>query len=620
LETMDRKGGKTKEKSKKKRGDDGKRKDDSKKKDSEKRRDKEEREKKKKSGKKSVATREELFFGPPRIDKSEIRLIEKKGQGCFGTVWGGKCRGANVAVKIPNENRKISAEALEEFSREIELMSKIFSPNINLFMGACLDIGNVMIVTELMTGNVEQLLHSKTPLSLTTRMKMARDAAQGMAWLHGSNPAIIHRDLKSSNLLFTEKEGQYTIKVCDFGLSQLFSKGEMLRDADQVFGSPLWMAPEVMVRDEFNEKADVYSFGIVLWELLTRKPPFSHHYDLLTFRKAVCTVGERPPIPEGTIGSLSDLMQECWSGDPKVRSDFPHIVKALEGIIVDSAISDKKGRQFWKENFIDEDAVSNPRETIPWEEFAVLLYQFTESDPEPLPERPRDEQILGASSSQIKEFCSRGPEYFDVVVRTFEKHGQSIDDIEINSEKTMEHIEWKCLKEILAEEAKLKDGSELVRMEKFGDILAWFGPLRVTREGSLGKDNFLYNIRTIFEQGYFFGPLSGRAAISHLKDKPPGTFLVRFSSQQGWFAISTVSKEGQIAHYRIEHEPGTTTFRLEGSKGEAFKSLPDLLCAVANGVIFLEQPCPNSPFMHLFAQDKGEGDWAYSVAPFASLR
>ncbi len=86
-----------------------------------------------------------MFFGPPRIDRSEIRLIEKKGQGCFGTVWAGKCRGANVAVKIPNENRKISAAALEEFAREIELMSKIFSPNINLFMGACLEIGNIMI-------------------------------------------------------------------------------------------------------------------------------------------------------------------------------------------------------------------------------------------------------------------------------------------------------------------------------------------------------------------------------------------------------------------------------------------------------------------------------------------
>ena len=109
--------------------------------------EKEEKADKKKDKKKSKheVTKEELCFGAPMIEKSEIRLIEKKGQGCFGTVWGGKCRGANVAVKIPNENRKISPEALEEFSREIELMSKIFSPNINLFMGACLDPENIMI-------------------------------------------------------------------------------------------------------------------------------------------------------------------------------------------------------------------------------------------------------------------------------------------------------------------------------------------------------------------------------------------------------------------------------------------------------------------------------------------
>ena len=131
---------KTKKTSSKKKKDDkdGKRKEKSKKP-----KTKESKEEKDKA--QEGSKEEDPFFGPPRIDRTEIRLIEKKGQGCFGTVWAGKCRGANVAVKIPNENRKISAAALEEFAREIELMSKIFSPNINLFMGACLEIGNIMI-------------------------------------------------------------------------------------------------------------------------------------------------------------------------------------------------------------------------------------------------------------------------------------------------------------------------------------------------------------------------------------------------------------------------------------------------------------------------------------------
>ena len=99
---------------------------------------------------------------------------------------------------------------------------------------------------------------------------MARDAAKGMAWLHGSNPVFIHRDLKTSNLLVGE---DWNIKICDFGLSQIKKRGEhYLRDGmEGAKGTPLWMSPEVMSGEHFNEKADIYSFGIVLWEILTRK-------------------------------------------------------------------------------------------------------------------------------------------------------------------------------------------------------------------------------------------------------------------------------------------------------------------------------------------------------------
>jgi len=139
-------------------------------------------------------------------------------------------------------------------------------------------------------------------------------------------------------------------------------------------------------------------------------------------------------------------------------------------------------------------------------------------------------------------------------------------------------------------------------MEKFGEILAWFGPLDITKGGVIAPGSFLWTLKTILETGWFFGPLSGRAAITHLKDKNPGTFLVRYSSQSGWFAISTVSPKKQIAHYRIEHEPGSKTFRLEGSKGE-FGSLIELIGAVAKSLHLLK-PCEGSPYNHIFIREE----------------
>eukprot|EP01125_Pyxidicula_operculata_P007412 TRINITY_DN251_c3_g1_i2.p1 TRINITY_DN251_c3_g1~~TRINITY_DN251_c3_g1_i2.p1 ORF type:complete len:301 (+),score=37.00 TRINITY_DN251_c3_g1_i2:22-924(+) len=279
----------------------------------------------------------------PEIEFSEIEIIQQIGTGSFGKVSRGKCRGHDVAIKELHQTIT-DEQTLASFKKEVAIMSNIYHPNICLFMGACTQ-GKFMIVQEyLRGGDLENLLHSKVEISLYKRMQMAKDAALGINWLHCSNPAFIHRDLKSSNLLIDENG---KVKVCDFGLAQVKPQGIMLQDEDLAKGTPLWMAPEVMEFREFNEKADVYSFGIVLWELLTRQEPFSHHRNYKKFKAAVCDYNERPPIPEDCEPSLANLMRSCWDKNPAVRPPFKEIISQLDSIIVDVAVKDKYGRMLW---------------------------------------------------------------------------------------------------------------------------------------------------------------------------------------------------------------------------------------------------------------------------------
>jgi len=367
-------------------------------------------------------------FGPPEIHPYEIETNDTVGTGSFGKVLKGKCRGKDVAIKMLH--KPITDEkTLATFKKEVAIMSTIFHPNICLFMGACTIPGNFFIVSEyLPKGDLEKMLRDPNiKLSLYTRMKMAKDAALGMNWLHCSNPMFIHRDLKSSNLLVDENG---RVKVCDFGLSQIKQQGKNLKDRESAKGTPLWMAPEVMQFKEFNEKADVYSFGIVLWEILTRKEPFPHHTNFDSFRNAVCNKGERPEIPIDTEPSLKRLIDQCWVGDPSQRPSFKQIIEQLDNIIVDVALQDAFGRLFWKKNFL-------PKEEISWEEFVTAFGKMLN-----LPEV--DLSLLDKPSRNTLV------------------------------------LNFKCLKALLAEKPKTmtdKPQSEIATLENFGRILNWFGPI-----------------------------------------------------------------------------------------------------------------------------------------------
>uniref|UniRef100_A0A7C8Z4G8 non-specific serine/threonine protein kinase n=1 Tax=Opuntia streptacantha TaxID=393608 RepID=A0A7C8Z4G8_OPUST len=148
-----------------------------------------------------------------------------------------------------------------------------------------------------------------------------------MNYLHRRHPPIVHRDLKSSNLLVDKN---WTVKVGDFGLSKL--KNATFLTAKSGGGTPQWMAPEVLRNEPSNEKSDVFSFGVTLWELMTVKIPWAN----LNSLQVVGVVGfmdRRLEIPENLDPRVSSIITDCWQSNPEARPSFQDIIQRMNGIL-----------------------------------------------------------------------------------------------------------------------------------------------------------------------------------------------------------------------------------------------------------------------------------------------
>ncbi|KAE8719046.1 Serine/threonine-protein kinase CTR1 [Hibiscus syriacus] len=264
------------------------------------------------------------------IPWSDIVLRERIGAGSFGTVHRAEWNGSDVAVKILME-QDLYAERFKEFLREVAIMKRLRHPNIVLFMGAVTQPPNLSIVTEYLSrGSLFRLLHKpgvREVLDERRRLSMACDVAKGMNYLHRHNPPIVHRDLKSPNLLVDKK---YTVKVCDFGLSRL--KANTFLSSKSAAGTPEWMAPEVLRDEPSNEKSDVYSFGVILWELATLQQPWGN----LNPAQVVAAVGfkgKRLDIPRDLNPQVAAIIEECWANEPWKRPSFSNIMERLKSLI-----------------------------------------------------------------------------------------------------------------------------------------------------------------------------------------------------------------------------------------------------------------------------------------------
>ncbi|KAF8392719.1 hypothetical protein HHK36_023068 [Tetracentron sinense] len=208
----------------------------------------------------------------------DLKIGEQIGQGSLlssscGTVYHGLWYSSDVAVKVFS-NQEYSDDVILSFRQEVvSLLKRLRHPNILLFMGAVTSPQRLCIVTEFLPrGSLFRLLQRNAcRLDWRRRIHMALDIARGMNYLHHCNPPVIHRDLKSTNLLVDKN---WTVKVGDFGLSHL--KCETYLTTKTGKGTPQWMAPEVLRKEPSDEKSDVYSYGVILWELVTEKIPWEN--------------------------------------------------------------------------------------------------------------------------------------------------------------------------------------------------------------------------------------------------------------------------------------------------------------------------------------------------------
>ncbi|BAF20531.1 serine/threonine-protein kinase STY46 [Oryza sativa Japonica Group] len=258
------------------------------------------------------------------INFDVLDIQEKVASGTYGDLYRGTYFGEDVAIKVLKSDR-LNENMQEEFNEEVFIMRKIRHKNIVRFLGACTKSPTLCIVTEFMkNGSVYDYLHKrKGSFKLPSLLKAAVDISKGMNYLHQNK--IIHRDLKTANLLMDEHE---LIKVADFGVARVKAESGIMTAET---GTYRWMAPEVIEHKPYDSKADVFSFGVVLWELLTGKIP---HEFLTPLQAAIGVVQEglRPVIPKATDPKLALLLESCWQQNAVNRPDFVQILQKLDEI------------------------------------------------------------------------------------------------------------------------------------------------------------------------------------------------------------------------------------------------------------------------------------------------
>ena len=265
---------------------------------------------------------------PWEVPRDSITFSTILGKGQFGEVWEGRWNGAiEVAVKT----LKAGSMSKEDFLKEAMVMKKLSHPKLVQLYAICSDCDPILIVTELLRhGNLLKFLQEKQgkSLKLPELIDVSAQVALGMAYLEKNN--FIHRDLAARNVLVADKN---IVKIGDFGLSRFLTDQNEIKDHSDIKFPIRWTAPEAALEKKFSTKSDVWSFGILLYEIITygRLPyPGMSHQEVLSSIKT----GYRMPQPDGCPNDLYQHMLRCWKANPEERPTFESLRFDLEDYFI----------------------------------------------------------------------------------------------------------------------------------------------------------------------------------------------------------------------------------------------------------------------------------------------
>lgn len=610
------------------------------------------------------------------LKPDEVTIGAVLGDGSLGTVYKGEVRHNAVSIKMLHPSVFAEVGAQEAFKREMEALGFIRHPNLCLFMGYTLTSERPMIVNELLKNNLEAYLQEREQHGILERLRIAKEAALGLSWLHRNH--LAHRELKPSNILL---DSNLHAKVCDYGLSRVrFLTNQAKNRERQEIGRdtlgvpdlatsaelsarcaldfeelPYWTAPELLATLKFGsgvgvtpdfanlslsgssrgsgptssgsiavsslssslpssskisyEKCDIYSFGMILWQLTSRQAPFTHaddgspmYTDLESFVEATVNEKKRPEIPSDTLPVLQELIKDCLDPNPNRRPPFLSIGKRLDSAIIDYAIRDPLANKFWKDTFLNSGG-----DSVKWKEFCNAFGTFLGLT---VPGSLNILDLISINHHKIKDTsipldirCLHA-----ILVQSTSEIAQNIlvaplppPSSSSGSHPSGQRPSLSSIKDITS-----SSSDDMVSMEQFGKMMDWFGPIRKD-----GRALILTRIREVLKRPWFHGDLPTAETEARIMTRDVGTFLVRFSnSAPGAFAISKVASPLKVNHLRVSREkdpnnPFVLRFRLGTKIADSLEELVEL-AADDYGLMF---PCANPPYAYLFTDQAPVGSY-----------